>query len=321
MPLALSNDLRWRVVWLHHYKELSCKEISDLLYIHISTVYRILDRFQECGTVAPVSHQSGPASLLGSVEEHAIADALMSKPEIFLSELQNELFERTGTRASISTIFRTIRRLGFSRKKLRQVVLRRSDSLRAEFMEEMNYLTADMIVWLDETGSDRRSENRKFGYHLRGITPCSYKLSVRGKRLSCIAAMSNRGIEDVDIYEGSIDGAIFSTFIARSLVPLLQPFDGRSPRSVVVMDNASIHHVDQVASAIQSTGAILRYLPPYSPDYNPLEESFAKVKAFLKENEVAYDTTDDPRLLIMMAFNSVTEEDCKGYIRHAGYKQ
>ena len=306
-------------MWLHHYKELSCKEISDLLYIHISTVYRILDRFQENGTVAPVSHQSGPAPLLGSVEEHAITDALISRPEMYLRELQDELFERTGTQASISTIFRTIRRLGFSRKKLRQVVLRRNDSLRAEFMEEMNYLTADMIVWLDETGSDRRSENRKFGYHLRGITPCSYKLSVQGKRLSCIATMSTRGIEDVDIYEGNINGAIFTTFIARSLVPLLQPFDGKSPRSVVVMENASIHHVDQVASLIQSTGAILRYLPPYSPDYNPLEESFAKVKAFLRENEVAYDTTDDPRVLIMMAFNSVTERDCEGYISHAGY--
>ena len=76
---------------------------------------------------------------------------------------------------------------------------------------------------------------------------------------------------------------------------------------------------DQVVSLIQSTGAILRYLPPYSPDYNPLEESFAKVKAFLRENEVAYDTTDDPRVLIMMAFNSVTERDCEGYISHAGY--
>ena len=82
------------------------------------------------------------------------------------------------------------------------------------------------------------------------------------------------------------------------------------------MDNASIHHA---ASLIQSTGAILCYLPPYSPDYNPLEESFAKVKAFLKENEVAYDVTDDPRLMIMMAFNSVTEGDCNRYIRHAGY--
>jgi len=64
-------------------------------------------------------------------------------------------------------------------------------------MEEINYLTADMIVWLDETGSDRQSENRKFGYHLQGITPCSYNSR---ETLSCVAAMSIRGIEDVDIY-------------------------------------------------------------------------------------------------------------------------
>ena len=186
-------------------------------------------------------------------------------------------------------------------------------------MEEMTYLTADMIIWLDETGSDKRSEHRKFGYHLRGITPTSYKLAIRGKRMSCIAAMSTRGIEDVDIYEGSINGEIFSSFIARSLVPLLQPFDGKNSRSVVLMDNASIHHVEQVATLIQNTGAILRYLPPYSPDYNPLEESFAKIKAFLKANETIYEATNTPRLMIMMAFNSVTTEDCVGYIKHAGY--
>ena len=90
-------------------------------------------------------------------------------------------------------------------------------------------------------------------------------------------------------------------------------------RSVVVMDNASIHHVQQVTSLIQNTGAILHYLPAYSPDYNPLEESFSKVKAFLRDNNVSYETTGDPRLLIMMAFNSVTVEDCEGFIKHAGY--
>jgi len=60
---------------------------------------------------------------VGSVEERAITDALISKLDVFLSELQDELFKRTGTQASLSTIFQTIRRLGFSRKKLRQVVL------------------------------------------------------------------------------------------------------------------------------------------------------------------------------------------------------
>ena len=124
--------------------------------------------------------------------------------------------------------------------------------------------------------------------------------------MSCIAAKSTRGIADVPIHEGNINGQIFSDFISQSLVPLLQPFDGKNSRSVVVMDNASIHHVEEVATTIQNTGAILHYLPPYSPDYNPLEESFAKVKTFLKANEIVYEVRQTLRLLIMMAFNSVS---------------
>ena len=137
--------------------------------------------------------------------------------------------------------------------------------------------------------------------------------------MSSIAIMSSRSIEDVDIYDGCINGEIFTNFIARSLVPILQPFVGKNPRSVVVMDNASIHHIEQVATLIQNTGAILRYLPPYNLDYNPLEESFAKVKAFLKANEVIYEATHTPQLIIMISFNSVTANDCMGYIKHAGY--
>ena len=163
----------------------------------------------------------------------------------------------------------------------------RSNEQREEFMEEMGYLSADMIVWLDETGSDIHNERQKFGYHLRGMTPNSYKLAVRGKKFSYIAVMSTRGIEDVSIYEHNINGTIFANFVAKCLVPILQPFDGRSPRSVVVMDNASIHHVQQVTTLIQNTGAILHYLPAYSPDYNPLEESFSKVKAFLRDADVS----------------------------------
>ena len=155
-------------------------------------------------------------------------------------------------------------------------------------MEEMRYLTANMIVWLDETGSNRRQERRRFGYHIRGLTPTVFKYTVCGKRLSSIAIMSSRGIEDFDTYEGSINGQIFCDFLDRCLAPILQPFNGTNSRSVVVMDNASIHHVDKVATMIEQTGAILRFLPPYSPDYNPLEESFAKVKAYLKANEIPY---------------------------------
>ena len=120
------------------------------------------------------------------------------------------------------------------------------------------------------------------------MTPVDYKLSIRGKRFSSIAIMSERGMEDVDIYEGTVNGDIFCEFVTRCLVPILLPFNGTNSRSVIVMDNASIHHIEDVVRTIHATGAILRFLPPYSPDYNPLEESFAKVKAFLKANQIAY---------------------------------
>ena len=71
-------------------------------------------------------------------------------------------------------------------------------------------------------------------------------------------------------------------------------------------------HIDKVVSTILGTCAIIRFLPPYSPDLNPLEESFAKVKAFLKASEVAYDVTMSPHLLIAMAFNTISTEDCLG---------
>lgn len=304
---------------MHYYKRIGCKDIAELLFIHISTVYRIIDRYRADETVTPISYTSGPTRLLRSPEEFCIIESLMTRPEIYLEELQRELYFNTGTWASISTIFRTIHRLGYTRKRLQQVALQRNECLRDEFMKEMNYLDANMIVWLDETGSDKRSERRKFGYHLRGMTPRVYKLNIRGKRISSIAIMSTRGIEDVAIYQGNINGETFSNFIDRNLVPILQPFNGTNSRCVVVMDNASIHHVERVATSIQDTGAILRYLPPYSPDFNPLEEAFAKVKAFLKSNEIAYQATNSAHLLVLMAYNTVSTQDSIGYITHAGY--
>ena len=85
------------------------------------------------------------------------------------------------------------------------------------------------------------------------------------------------------------------------------------------MDNASIHHMERVVTTMQNTGALVRFLPLYCPDFNPIEELFSKFKAYLKANEVAYDATTTPSLLITMAFCTVTIEDSIGYITHAGY--
>ena len=132
--------------------------------------------------------------------------------------------------------------------------------------------------------------------------------------------MTTRGIEDTYLIEGNVNGDIFLQFVQRCLLNIIQPFNENNARSVVVMDNASIHHVAAVVELITAAGALVRFLPPYSPDVNPIEEVFSKIKAFLKENESAYQATSEPRILVARAFASVSCEDCIKYIRH-GYME
>lgn len=104
------------------------------------------------------------------------------------------------------------------------------------------------------------------------------------------------------------------------MLPVLMPFNGSNPRSIVVIDNASIHHIDEVVQLVSSVGALLWFLPPYSPDLNPIEPVFSQVKSYLNNNSVAYRISDNPRLFVHAAFTSVTHEHCLGHIEHAGYK-
>ena len=131
--------------------------------------------------------------------------------------------------------------------------------------------------------------------------------------------MSTRRIEDVEVYNGTTSGETFAGFVQRCTVPIMLPFNGSNLRSVLVLDNASIHHVQEVHQTINGCGANIRYLPPYSPDFNPLEKVFAQVKRFLKRDHVLYHCTSDPRVLLTSAFCSILLADCLNFIEDAGY--
>lgn len=85
------------------------------------------------------------------------------------------------------------------------------------------------------------------------------------------------------------------------------------------MDNAAIHHTQAAIDAINATGAIVLFLPPYSPDFIPREELFAQVKSWIRENDVAWQFCLDPELMVEEAFLQVTDEEIKNYIRQAEY--
>ena len=173
-----------------------------------------------------------------------------------------------------------------------------------------------MLVFVDETGSDRRDALRRYGYGIRGKPPRSCKLLVRGERISVISAMNENGIAALKIVRGTVDGDKFLEFIERELLPTLMPFDGINPNSVVILDNCAVHHVEGVASMITEVGALVHFLPPYSPDYNPIEECFSKVKVLLKSMETTCQ--DDLESDILAAFSYITPDDCRGWISDSG---
>ena len=162
----------------------------------------------------------------------------------------------------------------------------------ATFRSDCSVYKADMLLFIDESGTDRiRHSLRKFGYSLVGKPALSTYLLLRGKRYSVIAALSLHGIVDTYITSGTVSAADFQDFIDKSLLR-----HGLNPNSVVMLDNASIHHVHWIVKTIESVGVLIHFLPPYSPDLNPLEETFAKVKAYLKTNEAAIQASTHEQL-------------------------
>lgn len=129
------------------------------------------------------------------------------------------------------------------------------------------------------------------------------------------------GFVSVQCGTESVNEEVFCEFLEKYLLPHLLPFNGTNPRSVVLLDNASIHHTDSAIKLIQSVGALVHFLPPYSPDMNPIEELFSKVKGCLKENDAFIQTVEEKGIMDFVegAFDSVTQDDCYSWFEHAGY--
>ena len=297
----------------------SASKISRLLCLSERTVQRYLALFHRTGDVKPRERKNGPPKLLGEVEQVILLRLIIQNPGIYLREIQVRLHLAYGMQVSAATICRTLKFMGCTRQRMRHVALQQSESMRAKFMAEISIYDPAMFIWIDESGFDNRNSVRRFGYSLRGMRPVDHRLLVRGVRYSAIPVMSTTGIHDIYLAEGSVNGERFEYFVKTCLLPVLSPYNGVNHHSIVIMDNASIHHVAPVVRLIENSGAKLVFLPPYSPDLNPLEPVFGKVKQLLKDNDSIFQVCNSPRAFLTMVFGMITPEDCDSFSRHCGY--
>ena len=166
-------------------------------------------------------------------------------------------------------------------------------------------------VFLDECGVTtdllRRYGRSPRGTRLQDHTPCGHWQThtvVLGLRLDGLTAPA--------VFDGPIDNPTFRAYVEQVLVPTLRRGD------VVVLDNLVVHKQPEIRAAIEGTGAELRFLPPYSPDFNPIEQAFAKLKAFLRAARPR--SFDQVCALIASAINRFTPTECANYVRHSGYR-
>ena len=181
---------------------------------------------------------------------------------------------------------------------------------RARWRRHQTALDPGRLVFIDETWA-KTNMARAYGRCRRGTRLIGRVPHGHWKTSTFVAGLRHDGITAPFVIDRPINGLIFRTYVERVLAPTLRPGD------VVILDNLGSHKGAEVRRLIQDRGAELRFLPPYSPDLNPIELAFAKLKAQLRK--AAERSVEDLWRRIGTLLHSFTPQECRNYFRHAGY--
>jgi len=181
---------------------------------------------------------------------------------------------------------------------------------RETWFEGQPDLDPERLVFIDETSASTRMA-RFYGRSARGERCRAAVPHGHWKTTTFTAGLRSDGLIAPFVLDGPMDGDAFRAYVEQALAPELRPDD------VVIMDNLPAHKVHGVREAIEAAGASLVYLPPYSPDFNPIEMAFAKLKAILRA--AAARTIVDLWRAIAEALKCFTPDECRNYLAAAGY--
>lgn len=181
---------------------------------------------------------------------------------------------------------------------------------RAAWQTAQTRLNSAKLVFIDETWASTNM-TRRYGRAPKGERLIGYAPNGHWKTTTFLAALRHDGLTAPAVFDGPINGEVFLSWVRTCLAPILKPGD------IVVMDNLSSHKVAGVREAIEAAGAQLLYLPPYSPDFNPIEQVFAKLKALLRK--IAARAVDALWNAIGQLLALFPSHECANYFANAGY--
>ena len=278
MAKGYSKDLRERAVAMVEEGE-SRREVARLLNLAPSTAVRWLDQWHRTGSVAA---KPGTGHSRSPLDAHAqwLLDLVEMEPDLTLEEIRDRLRHKTKLVVATSSVWRFYDRhkITFKKKVLHAAEQDRPDvaAARTELKAEQPVLKPARLVFIDETAVTTKMTR------LYGRAPVGQRLVAKvphghWKTLTLVAALRSDGVTAPYVIDGAMDGPSFLAYVEQVLVPTLKK------RDIVFMDNVRTHKVAGVREAIEAAGAELRYLPAYSPDLNPIENAYAKIKSHLRK--------------------------------------
>jgi len=303
-----SDDFRLRIHEARQDGE-STAEVAERFGVSTAFVRRLQQRFRLTGSLAPRPHGGGRAPKLAG-RDGELRQAVAERPDATAAEHR----ERLELPASRVTVWRAMRRLGLTRKKKS---IHASERDRPDVAEARRLWPAKVAgidpkdwVFLDETGANTAMQ-RTHGYAPKGRRVVASAPLAGWQTVTFVGALTAYGMVAPWALEGAMNGEWFLAYVEQVLVPALRP------GMVVVMDNLPSHKVAGVREAIEGAKCRLEYLPPYSPDLNPIEKAYSKLKRALRG--WAARTVEGVYAALREIVTRFGPAECLNYFRHCGY--
>ncbi|RWM64716.1 MAG: IS630 family transposase [Mesorhizobium sp.] len=312
MTKPYSMDLRERAMARLEAGETSY-EVAATLKVAVSSVIKWAARKRRLGSVAPGKMGGHRPYRISGGHRAFVLSEVERDSHVTLHQLTAALAVR-GLHVHPASVGRFLHREGKSFKKtilpaeqLRPKLARR----RAQWIRYQTRIDPTRLVFLDETWVKTNMAPLR-GWGARGERLVAHAPYGHWKTMTFIAALRHDRVEAPWVLNGPINGEAFRLYVETQLIKTLKPGD------IVVLDNLGSHKGAAVRDIVRAAGARLFFLPPYSPDLNPIEQLFAKLKHFMRR--AARRSAEAVHNAIAATLNAVTPLECRNYIENAGYK-
>ncbi|MHB1205994.1 MAG: IS630 family transposase [Rhodospirillaceae bacterium] len=311
MARPLSMDIRERAMARLAAGQ-TVREVALALRIGASSVVKWSARQRQHGSVAP-NRMGGhrPRAITGKYRE-MVLETIATKPHVSLRELTS-LLEKAGLKVHHASVGRFLKRERQSYKKTlmaseqeRPKVARR----REQWRKYQSRIDGRRLVFIDETWVKTNMAPLR-GWGPRGSRLIGHAPYGHWRTMTFLAALRHDRIEAPWVVNGPINAKAFHTYVETQLIRTLQPDD------VVVVDNLGSHKGEAVRRAIRAAGARLFFLPPYSPDLNPIEKTFSKIKQAMRK--AMGRSIDEVHDALAAVLDTIAPTECSNYFKQAGY--